>query len=69
MFSSEAGKVCGNDPKMIQYMRDAISTSRVIISVGWSIYSLGDFFGYLTIVLRLPLRTVATSSYAGEAKF
>ena len=44
---------------------------RFIVSVGWSIYSLGDFFGYLTILLRLLLRTVATLgfSYAGEARF
>ena len=40
VFMSEAGKVCGNDPKMIQYVREAFNTRRVIVSVGWSIYPL-----------------------------
>jgi len=48
IFMGEAGNVCGNDPKVNQYVREAFSTMRFIVSVGWSIYPLGYFFGYLT---------------------
>merc|ERR1712127_993867 len=48
VFMGEAGQVCGNDPKVNQYVREAFSTMRFIVSVGWSIYPLGYFFGYLT---------------------
>ena len=30
-----------------QYVREAFSSMRFIVSAGWSIYSLGYFFGYL----------------------
>merc|ERR1712194_145081 len=48
IFMGEAGQVCGNDPKVNQYVREAFSIMRFIVSVGWSIYPLGYFFGYLT---------------------
>jgi bacteriorhodopsin len=48
IFMGEAGQVSGNDPKVNGYVRGAFSTMRFIVSVGWSIYPLGYFFGYLT---------------------
>ena len=40
--------MCGTDPKVNQYVREAFNTMRFIVSVGWSIYTLGYLFGYLT---------------------
>jgi len=48
IFMGEAGQVSGNDPKVNEYVRGAFGTMRFIVSVGWSIYPLGYFFGYLT---------------------
>jgi bacteriorhodopsin len=48
IFMGEAGQVCGNDPKVNKYVREAFSIMRFIVSFGWSIYPLGYFFGYLT---------------------
>jgi len=48
IFMGEAGQVSGNDPKVNEYVKAAFSTMRFIVSVGWSIYPLGYFFGYLT---------------------
>merc|ERR1711865_567856 len=44
----EAGWVVSSDPKVNQYVREAFNTMRFIVTVGWSIYPLGYFFGYLT---------------------
>ena len=48
---------------MVQYVREAFSTRRVIVSVGWSIYPLSYFFGYLSgavgvSILRVVCETV-----------
>merc|ERR1712079_851787 len=45
IFAGEAGKVAsGGVPKSVKSSFDAM---RFIVSVGWSIYPLGYFFGYL----------------------
>merc|ERR1712238_475122 len=41
IFMGEAGQVN-------EYVKAAFGTMRFIVSVGWSIYPLGYFFGYLT---------------------
>merc|ERR1719231_1696750 len=46
IFAGEAGKVAkGSD--MNEYVQASFSTMRFIVTVGWSIYPLGYFFGYL----------------------
>ena len=47
VFMGEAGNVCGNIPKVNQYVREAFNTMHFIVSVGWSIYASGYFVGYL----------------------
>merc|ERR1719410_2876829 len=45
IFTGEAGKVAAtNVPESV---KAAFSAMRFIVSVGWSIYPLGYFFGYL----------------------
>jgi len=46
VFAGEAGKVCA-DGISNKYVKEAFATMRFIVSVGWSIYPLGYFFGYL----------------------
>ena len=46
VFLREAGKVYGNYPKTIQYVREAFGIMRVIVSAGRSIYPSGYFFGH-----------------------
>jgi len=48
IFMGEAGQICGGDAKVNQYVREAFGTMRFIVTIGWSIYPLGYFFGYLT---------------------
>merc|ERR1712070_476143 len=47
IFNGEAGKLkaSGDTPKSVQ---TAFNTMRSIVTVGWSIYPLGYFFGFLT---------------------
>merc|ERR1711918_339554 len=47
IFQGEAGSVAGNDEKVSEHVRTSFSTMRFIVTVGWSIYPLGYFFGYL----------------------
>jgi len=47
IFAGEAGAVAGQDEKVNQYVRTSFSTMRLIVTVGWAIYPLGYFFGYL----------------------
>merc|ERR1712113_936239 len=47
VFAGEAGKVAGDSSKVNKYVMESYSTMRLIVSVGWSIYPLGYFFGYL----------------------
>merc|ERR1712100_523744 len=44
IFGGEAGKTAGN---VSQYVASSFKTMRFIVTVGWSIYPLGYFFGYL----------------------
>jgi bacteriorhodopsin len=58
IFAGEGGKVAGT-----QGMSEAVATSfgtmRFIVSVGWSIYPLGYFFGYLLgTVSEAPLNLI-----------
>jgi len=45
VFAGEAGKSAGGD--VSEYVKRSFNTMRFIVSVGWSIYPLGYFFGYL----------------------
>merc|ERR1719197_61277 len=45
IFAGEAGKVAGSG--VSEYVQASFSTMRFIVTVGWSIYPLGYFFGYL----------------------
>merc|ERR1712146_265831 len=46
IFAGEAGSVAaGGDVN--QYVAASFATMRLIVTVGWSIYPLGYFFGYL----------------------
>jgi len=46
VFSGEASKIAA-DGISNKYVKEAFATMRFIVSVGWSIYPLGYFFGYL----------------------
>merc|ERR1712025_1481075 len=45
IFMGEAGKVAGGE--VSRYVQASFTTMRFIVTVGWSIYPLGFFFGYL----------------------
>merc|ERR1739845_279724 len=45
IFMGEAGKCAGQD--MSPAVQSAFNTMRFIVTIGWSIYPLGYFFGYL----------------------
>ena len=45
IFIGEAGSVAGGGVN--EYVKSSFSTMRFIVTVGWSIYPLGYFFGYL----------------------
>jgi bacteriorhodopsin len=47
IFLGEAGKVASSGNKVNEYVQQSFSTMRFIVTVGWSIYPLGYFFGYL----------------------
>jgi len=47
IFMCEAGTLAGDAQKVNKYVQASFSTMRIIVSVGWSIYPLGYFFGYL----------------------
>jgi hypothetical protein len=46
IFFGEAGKTAGSKISSV-YVKSAFSTMRFIVTVGWSIYPLGYYFGYL----------------------
>jgi len=46
IFAGEAGKVAAGG-EVNKYVQQSFSTMRYIVTVGWSIYPLGYFFGYL----------------------
>jgi len=47
IFAGEAGSVAATGTKVNEYVRKSFSTMRFIVTVGWAIYPLGYFFGYL----------------------
>merc|ERR1719464_306522 len=47
IFMGEAGKVAASGDKVNEYVQQSFSTMRLIVTIGWSIYPLGYFFGYL----------------------
>merc|ERR1739836_172894 len=47
IFVCEAGNVAASGDKVNEYVKNSFNTMRIIVTVGWSIYPLGYFFGYL----------------------
>merc|ERR1712022_102117 len=47
IFLGEAGSVAASGDKVNEYVKASFNTMRFIVTVGWSIYPLGYFFGYL----------------------
>merc|ERR1711988_1599259 len=47
IFMGEAGSVAASGEKVNEYVKASFGTMRFIVTVGWSIYPLGYFFGYL----------------------
>merc|ERR1711977_800617 len=45
IFLGGAGSTCGQ--QMNPYVKEAFNTMKFTVTVGWSIYPLGYFFGYL----------------------
>merc|ERR1711948_213460 len=43
----EADSVAKNSNKVGEHVKNSFDTMRFIVTVGWSIYPLGYFFGYL----------------------
>merc|ERR1712203_470988 len=47
IFGGEAGSVAADDKRGGEHVRASFATMRLIVSVGWSIYPIGYFFGYM----------------------
>jgi len=47
IFVGEAGSIASTGEKVSENVKSAFRTMRFIVTVGWSIYPLGYFFGYL----------------------
>jgi len=47
IFLGEAGNVAATGDKVNVHVKTSFATMRFIVTVGWSIYPLGYFFGYL----------------------
>merc|ERR1712176_1416847 len=47
IFLGEAGSVAATGDKVSEHVKTSFGTMRFIVTVGWSIYPLGYFFGYL----------------------
>jgi len=47
IFAGEAASVASTGTKVNEHVKKSFSTMRFIVTVGWSIYPLGYFFGYL----------------------
>merc|ERR1712216_294833 len=45
IFAGEAGSQCAGGVN--QHVKESFNTMRFIVTIGWSIYPLGYFFGYL----------------------
>merc|ERR1712039_869287 len=46
-MGGEAGSVAATGNKVSEHVKTSFGTMRFIVTVGWSIYPLGYFFGYL----------------------
>merc|ERR1719476_1213764 len=46
-YMGEAGQVAESGDRVNEHVKKSYQTMRFIVSVGWSIYPLGYFFGYL----------------------
>jgi len=47
IFAGEAGQVAAGGGNVNKYVKNSFNTMRFIVTVGWSIYPMGYFFGYL----------------------
>jgi len=47
IFAGEAGQVAAKSQRVNKYVQASFQTMRLIVTVGWSIYPLGYFAGYL----------------------
>merc|ERR1712232_1168582 len=47
IFLGGAGQTLSSGDKANEHVKSGYSTMRFIVSIGWSIYPLGYFFGYL----------------------
>merc|ERR1712007_169423 len=47
IFAGEAGSVAATGDRVSEQVKESFSIMRFIVTVGWSIYPLGYFFGYL----------------------
>merc|ERR1712151_454175 len=47
IVAGEASKVNAEGEGVNEHVKTSFATMRIIVSVGWSIYPLGYFFGYL----------------------
>jgi len=47
IFSGEAGAIAADEKSVGEHVRSSFATMRLIVSVGWSIYPIGYFFGYM----------------------
>merc|ERR1719178_399345 len=47
IFAGEAGQVAASGNRVNKYVKESFQTMRFIVTIGWSIYPLGYFFGYL----------------------
>merc|ERR1712014_536493 len=45
-YMGEAGSVAASDEKVSTHVKSAFGVMRFIVTAGWSIYPLGNFFGY-----------------------
>merc|ERR1712029_1183579 len=52
IFLGEAGSVAASGDKVNQYVKSSFATMRLIVTVGWSIYPIGYFVGYLMGAVR-----------------
>merc|ERR1712070_95742 len=59
IFVGEGGKAAAKTDEISEAVRSAFSVMRFIVSIGWSIYPLGYYFGYLTgVVSDAPLNLI-----------
>lgn len=52
IFAGEAGQIAASGDKVNVHVKQAFSTMRFIVTVGWAIYPIGYVFGYLLGAVR-----------------